>query len=185
MDNVITFQMRSAEQEEDLGELWERMQANLTAVSSSRASTGGHNPAPSQPGPLYIPWLGAGSAGGTSGPEGTRENIWSLRRPRVLRACHSLPLSPQGTAMSPAWQVGAGFPIWLLWAGTGPVPGDRAAAVAGSRKPCCSIPPARGPSSHTRWEAWAEPRAGSSSGSRAKEHAFSMVQQRGDDLLQP
>lgn len=37
MDNVITFQMRSAEREEDLGELWERMQANLTAVSSFQA----------------------------------------------------------------------------------------------------------------------------------------------------
>lgn len=40
MDNVITFQMRSAEQEEDLGELWERMQANLTAVSSFWARDG-------------------------------------------------------------------------------------------------------------------------------------------------
>lgn len=183
MDNVITFQMRSAEQEEDLGELWERMQANLTAVSSSRASAGGHTPAPSQPGPPYIPWLGMDSAGSTSGLEGTRENIWSPQRPRVLRASHSLPLSPQGTAMSPAWQVGAGFPIWLLWAGTGPVPGDGAAPVAG--KVCCSIPPACGPSSHTRWEAWAQPSSGSSSRSRAKEQAFSTVQQIGDDLLQP
>lgn len=126
--------MRSAEQEEDLGELWERMQANLTAVSSSRASAGGHNPAPSQPGPPHIPWLGAGSAGSTSGLEGTVENIWSPQRPRELRASHSLPLSPQGTAMSPAWQVGAGFPIWLLWAGAGPVPGDGAAPVAGSQE---------------------------------------------------
>lgn len=134
MDNVITFQMRSAEQEEDLGELWERMQANLTAVSSSRASTGGHNPTSSQPGPPCIACLGMGSAGSTSGLEGTRENIWSLWRPRVLCASHSVPLSPQGTAMSPAWQVGAGFPIWLLWAGTGPIPGHRAAPVAGSQE---------------------------------------------------
>lgn len=140
MDNVITFQMRSAEQEEDLGELWERMQANLTAVSSSRANAGGHNPALSQPGPPYIPWLGTGSAGGTSGPGGTRENIWSLQRPRVLRACHSLPLSPQGTAMSPARQVGAGFPIWLLWAGAGPVPGAGAAPVAEPGKHCSIAP---------------------------------------------
>lgn len=35
MENVVTFQMRAAEWEEDRGERWERMQANLTAVSSS------------------------------------------------------------------------------------------------------------------------------------------------------
>lgn len=52
MDNVITFQMSSAEREEDLEELWERMQANLTAVSSSRVragSTGGPELSPPQP----------------------------------------------------------------------------------------------------------------------------------------
>lgn len=52
MDNVITFQISSAEREEDLGELWERMQANLTAVSSSRvraSSTRGPELSPPQP----------------------------------------------------------------------------------------------------------------------------------------
>lgn len=98
---------------------------------------------------------------------------------RRLRASHSLPLSPQGTGMSPVWQVGAGLPIWLLWAGAGPMPGDRAAPVAGSRESMLQH------SSCTPWGAWAEPSAASSSRSRAKEHAFGTVQQRGDDLLQP
>lgn len=177
--------MRSAEQEEDLGELWERMQANLTAVSSSWASAGGHNPAPSQPGPPHIPWLGTGSAGSTSGLEGTGENIWSPQRPRELRASHSLPLSPRGTAMSPAWQVGAGFPIWLLWAGAGPVPGDGAAPVAGSQESVLQHSSCTQPLLTHPMGGLAQPRAASSSRSRAKEQAFSMVQQIGDDLLQP
>ena len=48
----------------------------------------------------------------------------------------------------------------------------------GEGEPCRSVPPARGPSSHARREAWAEPSAGSGGGNGAKEHAFGAVQQK-------
>lgn len=82
----------------------------------------------------------------------------SLER-EVLRAAQqscSLPLSPQGRGMSPPWQVGAGFPIWLLRAGAGPVPGDGATSSSHPRSREKGAELQR-PLLAPRWEAWAEP----------------------------
>lgn len=98
MDNVITFQMRSAEQEEDLGELWERMQANLTAVSSSQARDRRAPTAPLRPRPAPAP-LGLGAGAAPCCREGKQHMAWPLRRPRQRRATgrsRSLHLSPRG-----------------------------------------------------------------------------------------
>jgi len=95
MDNVITFQMSSAEREEDLEELWERMQANLTAVSSSRVragSTGGPELSP-PPALLLAACPCRAAADGLSGDQGS-----TVQHSQVT-ACHRVPggaVSPRG-----------------------------------------------------------------------------------------
>lgn len=195
MDNAITFQMRSAEREEDLGELWERMQANLTAVSSSRARDRAALGATNLPLPSQVLPLSPGPAWAL---------CWQQLRDEGERREHMVSPETEGTACRAAKSQSASVspgkshvtsaagqsrvPHMAAVGGSWPRSWGRSCLIAsppwqGEGEPCCSIPTARGPSSHARREAWAEPwaepSAGSGGGNGAKEHAFGAVQHRG------
>jgi len=168
--------MRSAEQEEDLGELWERMQANLTAVSSSRAGDGAAPGATSLPLPgQVVPWS----------PGLARARCWQQLRAEGESGEQMVSPESEGTACrtakSQAASASPGKGHVTSAAGRSRLPHLAAAAGSwvGSRgrsrlvpwpprrgegEPCRGVPPARSSS----WEAWAEPGAGSGGGSGAK-----------------
>lgn len=172
MDNVITFQMRSAEQEEDLGELWERMQANLTAVSSSQARDRRAPTAPLRPRPAPAP-LGLGAGAAPCCQEGKQHMAWPLRRPRQRRATgrsSSLPLSPRGQPCHLGGGLEQGSPYGCPGRELAPFRTELPRPLA----PCPSQPPGTQPG------AWSEPSAGSA---RAVGHRLSSQMKPGSAPL--
>lgn len=170
--------MRSAEQEEDLGELWERMQANLTAVSSSRARDRRAPAAPLRPRPAPAPLgLGAGAAPCCregKGREGKQHMAWPLWRPRQRRATgrsHSLPLSPRGEPCHLHGGSEQGSPYGCCGRELATFPGTDLPRPRAPRSPPAHVPP-HAALRHTRQElgpspALALPRP-SAAGSAAK-----------------